>query len=349
MFKSWLPPLITGGVGVVEKGIDFLYNEYNKDSEKQWWYEQQKYLEEHNSPAYQSMLRRKAGLNPYDGLDSVPLGNVNSSLPNSPLSNIDQSALSQSLMVNSIIEKNEADAHKSNVESGLISEKIKTESEWRSNIIQQTLNLQQAFDLGLITKEERQLRLDELKKAYQNGYNSYIIEQELAESTKSLNDSIISLNEVKEGKEYQETLNLAVQYASQTFKLALDRFFEPLMREAELDGVSLDNKFKQEEFKEFLDTQDVRVSLLNVQKAFAKLAVDEATRQDAISKLRSEYDKYIAETILDAAKDGRTALDAVLIDKFTENPTALLGTIANIVSAFAPNITTVNRHNHYNL
>lgn len=339
---KWLPPTITSGAGFLEKGIDYLYNEHNKADEKQWWYEQQKYLEEHNSPAYQAMKLRQAGLNPYSEVQPVSLGNVNSSLPNSPLAHIDQSALSQSLMVSSVIDKNNADAHKSNVESGLIEEKVKTESEWRSNIIQQTLNLQQAYTLGLITEEERNLQLEELKKAYENGYNGYLIEKDLAESTLKLNDSLILLNEAKQGREYQETLNLVVEHAAMTLELELDRFFEPLMRQAELDGVNLNLKFSQEEFKEWLDTQDVRIALFNVQKAFAKLAVDDATRQDLLNRIINESDRILAEQILDAVKNG-DGLDYTILSIMKDNPSAFLTSLSNIVGSFAPSFN-INRN-----
>ena len=345
---KWLPPTITSGAGFLEKGIDYLYNEHNKADEKQWWYEQQKYLEEHNSPAYQSMKLRQAGLNPYSEVNSVPLGNVNSSLPNSPLAHIDQNALSQSLMVSSVIDKNNADAHKINVESGLIEEKVKTESEWRSNIIQQTLNLQQAFNLGLITEEEQNLRLKELKEAYENGYNCYLIEQDLSESTKKLNDSIIALNEAKEGKTYQETLNLAVQYASLTLELELDKFFEPLMRQAELDNIALNIAFDKAQFDEWLDLQDTRKSLYNVQIAFSKLAVDEAERQAALSRITNETDRIIAEQLLEHAKEGN-GLRYFIGNLFYNDPGSALMSLSNIATAFAPhynvnrNSTTINR------
>lgn len=342
MSNKWLPTAITSGTGLLEKGIDYLYNEHNKEDEKQWWYEQQKYLEEHNSPAYQSMLLRQAGLNPFSEVSSTPLGNVNSSLPNSPLAHIDQSALTQSLMVNSVIQKNEADAHKANVESGLIEEKTKTETEWRSNIIQKTLNLQQEFQLGLITQEERDAKLKEYKEALANGYNSYLIEQDLADSTKSLNDSIIALNEAKEGKTYQETLNLAVEYASLTLELQLDRLFEPLIRQAELDNVSLNLKFTEAEFNEWLDQQETRKSLHNVQIAFAKLAVDEAARQDALNRITNEADKILAEQILDAAKNG-DGFDYFLLSILKDNPSAVLTSMSNILGSFAPSYN-INRN-----
>lgn len=340
--KPWLPSAIGPGLGVFEKGIDFLYNEHNKAAEQQWWYEQQKFLEEHNSPAYRAMKLRQAGLNPYSDVSSVPLGNVNSSLPNSPLAHIDQSALTQSLAINSVIEKNEAEAHKANVESGLIEEKMETETEWRSNIIQQTLNLQQAFDLGLVTKQERDAKFKEYQDALAAGYNSYLIEKDLAQSTQNLNNSLIALNEAKEGEARQRALNLAVEHAALTLELELDRFFEPLIRQAELDNVSLQVAFDQAQFEEWLDTQEVRKSLFNVQKAFAKLALDEAARQDALNRITNESDKIIAQQLLDALKNGE-GIDAWLLSIVQKDPAALLHSMTSMLTSLAPNYN-INRN-----
>lgn len=338
MTKTLISSLIPTVGGIVNKGIDAVFTHHDREEEKQWWYEQQKYLEEHNSPAYRAMQMRKAGLNPYTEVSSTPLGNVDSSLPrvgSSPT--FDVNAIQNSLLVQAQEENLKSQTNKNNVDAGLTESKQITETEWRSNIIQQTLNLQQEYELGLVTLSERQEKFYELKRAYDAGYNSYLIEMELSKSSRDLNQSIIALNEVRAGKEHQETLNLAVQNAAMTFQLELDRFFEPLLREAELESMSIYNKFESAKFQEFMDTQDVRISLQNVQKAFAKLAVDESARQDALARITNETEIIIAQQLLDAAKNGE-GFDYYILNLVTKDPGAALQSLTNIMTAFAPNV-----------
>lgn len=331
-------PLATGAVGAVNTGIEYLFKQLDKEDEKQWWYEQQKYLEEHNSPAYRVMQMRKAGLNPYTEVSSTPLGNVDSSLPRMNSSNtFDVNAIQNSLLLTAQRENIEQDTETKATQAGLNSEKIKTESEWRSNIIQQTLNLKQAYELGLITKENAELKLQEFKDAYNLGYNSYLIDWDLKESNIRLNDSLVALHEKQGEKVEQETLLTAVNWASATYELILDKLYSKMEREVALRGVALDNVFTTAEFKEFLETQDTRISLLNVQKAFAKLAIDEAARHDALSRITNEKDRMIAEQMLDAVKDG-DGLEYWMINMVETNPGAFLNSMTNILGSFAPNV-----------
>ena len=113
--------------------------------------------------------------------------------------------------------------------------------------------------------------------------------------------------------------------------------YSELEREAALNGVNLNNSFTRAELDEFMDTQEVRVSLLNVQKVFAKLAVDEATRQDALNKITNEKDKLIAEQMLDAVKKGE-GLDYWLLNMMEKDPGAFLNSMTNIITSIAPNV-----------
>lgn len=333
-----VPGVLTGSLGLINTAIQRRYNLLDREAEKQWWYEQQKYLEEHNSPAYRAMQMRKAGLNPYTEVSSTPLGNVDSSLPgtNAPHT-FDVNAIQNSLLLNAQRENIEQDTDLKSSQSGLNAEKIKTESEWRSNIIQQTLNLQQAYDLGLITKNEAELKFKEFQDAYNLGYNSYLIDWDLKDSNRLLNDSLSQLHEKQGEKVDQETLLTSVKYASATFELLLDKLYSRLEREADLKHISINNLFTEAEYNEFLDTQDVRISLVNVQKAFAKLAVDEAARQDALAKIKNETDKEIAQQMLDAIKEGK-ALDYWILNMLQNDPGSFLNSMTNILDAFAPNV-----------
>lgn len=330
--------LIGTSGGLLNTGLQYLFTQLDKEEEKQWWYEQQKYIEQHNSPAYQSMKMRQAGLNPYTELSSVPLGNVDSSLPRmSAPRTFDVSAIQNSLLLDAERENIEQDTKTKASVQGLNEAKIETESEWRSNIIQQTLNLGQEFELGLITKEEADKRLQEYKDALSQGYNSYLIEWDLKESNRQLNESLVALHE-KEGQKIDaETLLTAVKSASATFELSLDYLYSELERKAELNNTTINNAFTYAEYKEFLDTQEVRISLHNVQKAFAKLAVDEATRQDALNKITNEKDKHIAEQMLEAVKNGQ-ALDYWMLNMLQNDPAAILSSLSNIMTSIAPNV-----------
>lgn len=330
--------LIGVGGGLFNKGIDYLFNQLNQEDEKQWWYEQQKFIEEHNSPAYRAMQMRKAGLNPFTEASSTPLGNVDSSLPRVNGSDtIDVASIQNSLLLDAERENLVQDTKTKASIEGLNNEKITTESEWRSNIIQQTLNLKQAFEIGLINQDTLKLKFDEFKDAYNLGYNSYLIDWDLKESSKLLNDSLVSLHEKQGEKVDQETLLTSVKYASATFELVLDKIYSKLERDAELKNISINNAFSQAEYDEFLDTQDVRKSLLNVQQAFAKLATDEATRQDALNKITNESDKLIAQQMLDAVKNGES-LDYWMMNIIQRDPSAILNSLTNIATAFAPNV-----------
>ena len=328
----------TGLVGGLNTGIQALFNRYDKEEEKQWWYEQQKYLEQHNSPAYRAMQMKQAGLNPYTEVSSTPLGNVDSSLPrmNAPHT-FDINAIQNGLLLNAQRENIEQDTKTKASQEGLNQEKIETESEWRSNIIQQTLNLQQAFDLGLITKEEANLKLQEFKEAFNLGYNTYLIDMDLKESNRLLNESLTRLHDKQAEKVDKETLLTSVQYASATFDLMLDKLYSKLEREANLNHITINNAFTEAEYQEFLDTQEVRQSLINVQKAFAKLAVDEATRQDALNSITNETDRIIAAQLLDAAKNGE-GFDYWLLNIIHRDPGSILNSLSNIATSFAPNV-----------
>lgn len=334
-----VPGILTGSLGLINTGIQRRYNLLDREAEKQWWYEQQKYLEDHNSPAYRAMQMRKAGLNPYTEVSSTPLGNVDSSLPgtNAPHT-FDVNAIQNSLLLNAQRENIEQDTELKSSQFGLNAEKIKTESEWRSNIIQQTLNLQQAYDLGLITESEAKLKFKEFQDAYNLGYNSYLIDWDLKESNRLLNESLSKLHEKQGQKVDQETLLTSVNYASATFELMLDKLFSQLEREADLKHISINSAFTEAEYEEFLDTQDVRQSLVNVQMAFSKLAVDEAERQDALAKIRNETDKEIAQQMLDAVKEGK-GLDYWMLSMLQKDPSSFLHSMTNILSSFAPNVS----------
>ena len=332
------PFMLSIGAGIANTGIQALMKSAETDAEKQWWYEQQRFLEQHNSPAFRSNQFRQAGLNPYTETSAVPLGNVDSSLPRMPSSTtFDVNAIQNSLLVNAQRENIEQDTQTKKSVEGLNYEKIATESEWRSQIIQNTLNLKQEYELGLITKEDAELRLQEYKDALSRGYNSFLIDMDLKESNRLLNESLATLYD-KEGKKVdQETLLTSVKYASASLQYSLDLIYSELEREAALTGVDLNNSFTRAELDEFMDTQEVRVSLLNVQKSFAKLAVDEATRQDALNKITNEKDKLIAEQMLDAVKNGE-GLDYWILNMMEKDPGAFLNSMTNIITSIAPNV-----------
>lgn len=325
--------------GLLNTGLDYLFSQHDKELEKQWWYEQQEYIEKHNSPAYQAMKLRQAGLNPYTEVSSVPMGNVDSSLPRMNAAHtFDVNAIQNSLLLDAERENIEQDTQTKKSQQGLNEEKIKTESEWRSNIIQQTLNLQQELSLGLITKEQADLKLQEYKDALALGYNSYLIDWDLQSSNRALNDSLVDLHDKQGEKIDKEKLLISVQYASQSYELVLDKLFSELERKASLYNQQVNNAFTYEEYKEFLDTQEVRQSLVNVQQAFAKLAVDEATRQDALNKITNEKDKIIAQQMLDAVKNGES-LDYWMLNMLENDPSAFLNSMTNILTSFSPNVS----------
>lgn len=180
--------------------------------------------------------------------------------------------------------------------------------------------------------------MQEFKDALNLGYNTYLIEWDLKDSNRLLNDSLADLYE-KEGKvKDQEALIKSVEYASKTFELCLDYLYSEMERQAELYNVQVNNAFTYEEYREFLDTQAVRQSLLNVQMSFAKFAVDEATRQDLLNQITNEKDRIIAQQMLDAVKDGKS-LDYWMLNMLENDPSAFLNSMSNILTSFAPNVS----------
>ena len=171
MFKDSAP--IGTGLGLVTGGINALYatatQQQQIQAQKDWWYEQQKYLEEHNSPAYQSMKLRKAGLNPYQGVGSHPLGNVSSDLPGRPMELFNTGAISGLMQTLSQLDVNEAHVNQLDAQAGLFGAQTHTEEQRYQTLIQQWFLNEIAYEIGLIDAEERGIKRDELKKAYEEG------------------------------------------------------------------------------------------------------------------------------------------------------------------------------------
>lgn len=155
-----------------------------------------------------------------------------------------------------------------------------------------------------------QLEYDQRKSAADNGVNPF--EDAHAES-------VARVDQIRQNISNLKVDNSVKRFALETSKM-YDRQF-----------LDLDLKAREREVSEFLDTSEVRVDLYNSQKAFAKLAVDAATRADALDTITNETQKIIAERILDAAKDGKTSFDAVLLQTLANDPINSLSAIQHLI------------------
>lgn len=280
--------------GLINTGIQRIFTQIDKEDEQQWWYEQQKFLEDHNSPAYRSMLLRKSGLNPYTDVSSVPLGNVDSSLPrtNTPHT-FDVNAIQNALLLDAQRENIEQDTKTKASVEGLNEEKKQTETEWRSNIIQQTLNLQQDYDLGLINKDTFELKFNQLKDAYDAGYNEYLIDWNLAKSSQALNESQISYNKAQEDylslkgqiaiEQNEKQKEVLEAQAEQLRASACQSFAQALLANAQSD-VAKSTKIKLENDVKLANNEEGRKAAMHLLDVAEQKLINQGLASDNIKK-----------------------------------------------------------------
>lgn len=196
----------------------------------------------------------------------------------------------------------------------------------RREKLQLVANAEQAH--RLLVEQTRRAKLDNdmFEDAVGDGVNSYKDDHELA---------LARIDEIR-----QSIINQQTQNEADKFSLHLSQLFDERF-------LNLDYQAREQEVKEFLSTSDERVYMHHLQTELMKLAKNEADRNDALSHINNEVELQIAQNILNAAKDGGSSLDAVLLKYFASNPASSLNSILSLVGTLKPNITNKNTYVTY--
>lgn len=267
--KSWIGkiggPILGGVTGLVNTAVEDMFAEKAHQRQLEFWKTQQEY----NSPANQAMRLRSAGLNPYSEVSSVPAGEL-SSVPKAGQTPFNVGAILESMTNSAQIDYLQSKANESEANAGLIGEKKLTEVEYRNKIIQEATNYMQAYEIGLIQKEEYELKMDRLREAMDNGYNEYLIDYETFLSDEAIKLSQIDLNsalkdyydastDVKKQEKYEVYQRALLHKANRA--LAKSEYW---LNYAQKNHLELGDRVTKAEFKEYLDTDTHRQILRNL-------------------------------------------------------------------------------------
>ena len=328
-------------------------NEFNAEQAQVARNWQEQMYQNYESPSSQVQQRLQAGINPLDGITSQAVGSASTASASSASPQIPFDFTSAFGDI----------GNKSLLYGQLKSQKLQ-------NTYQENLNEQQATDLDLKKEDLNSKRYDNALKAIELGYKDDALAAEIANakaqaeslgwSSKRTEAEIERIKlDFKMAEEaynngansYQDTHDIATadiaQKNAQTDLIKLQKDVEQfefgLSKLYTEDFMKLDLDQRKQEVKEYLDTADVRVSIFNVQKAFTKLAVDDATRQAVENELKHRANKVLLTRLAESAEDGGS-FDTLLLKGFIENPNALLdvlSTVSNVLSVAKPSPTYI--------
>lgn len=312
-----------------EKNRDMQIQENQKDRDfnaeqsqisRDW---QERMYQSYESPQAQAAQRMAAGLNPSEGVSSQSVGNSSTASSSSsalpPGRAMDFSAIADIPLIAAQLKNLKADTEKKKQEA--LTEKNRTTTEWFNSIIAETdANNRQAviesqlallktqMDKGGFEAKEAQERYAMLKEFRDSGGNTF---QDASDNTQS-------------------------QTALNNFELSMRLKFDEKFNQ-------LNYRAREREVQEFLDTSETRVSLQNAQVGFARLAMNEAERNEALNSIRNDISKYYASQILNAINEGKP-LKGVMLELLTDNPAAAISAFSSLAN-FAPNITNKSTNN----
>lgn len=334
-----LAGIIAGGATLAAGGAQIASNANINKKNRNWqsaeaqktrqW--QELMYQRYQSPTAQADQMAAAGMNPYSHTESpssVGSGSTASMPSQFPLDLSSPIAGAAEQINNSIMQREQINQMRQQTESiyldnvrkafenGNAVEVYKKQMEILESELRSKILTEQEFHKRV---DMLQLEYDQRKNASDSGINPYVDDH---------NESVARVNQIKQNIDNLKVDNEVKSFALETSKL-YDRAF-----------LSLDYKARKQEVQEFLDTSEVRVSLFNSQKSFAKLAVDAASRADALDTITNETQRIIAEQILDAAKDGLTSFDAVLLNAIASDPLNALAAIQHLI----PNVNITNKN-----
>ena len=322
----------------IENEKDRQFNAEQAEINRQWQEEQYKKYE---SVAAQMQQRQQAGLNPNEQIQAMSVGSgstASSSSHSLPPISADFSLFSQipSMIANLQLTKAETENIKQKTATERVEgmrkavelndymafreyylEGLKHDTKTKEfNMKEAEANARKAFDDARIAH----VNANNAEGAAAAGINPIIDGHNLTEAQIQ--------HYMKQKEEADARIrNLNVDTYAKEFALSLSKIYDAQFLKLQLSE-------RETQVREFLDTSDVRVGLQRVQQYFAKFALDEATRQDALNQITNEYEKHIAEQILNSARDGNTSFDAVILKSFTENPGSTLNAIVDLFSIF---------------
>lgn len=152
-----------------------------------------------------------------------------------------------------------------------------------------------------ITNDFQQLLLDQLDTAIKMGYNRFENEDRAADDAHNESQQRVK------GQKFINDIN--------------DEFGKEFYR--------LDYKQRQQEVQDFLDNKENRQTLMDCAVAIQENIKSVSDREEAIDSLQSQYERDIAQRILDATKDGN-AIDGVILKFLTDNPFATVNVLNNL-------------------
>lgn len=293
--KSWIDnlggPILGGVAGLVNTGVDALFADQAHQRQFEFWEKQQEY----NSPANQAMRLRSAGLNPYTEVSSVPAGEL-SSVPKAGQTPFNVGAILESMTNSAQIDYLQSKANESEANAGLIGEKKLTEIEYRNKVVQDAALTMQAYELGLIQKEEYELKMDRLKEAMDYGYNEYLIDYDTFLSDEAIKLSQIDLNsalkdfydastDVKKQEKYEVYERALLHKANRA--LAKSDYW---LNWAQKNHLELGDRVSRAEFKEYLNTATHRE---NMRTLLEQTGLSKAQIADAEAKLKEAEQDFM--------------------------------------------------------
>lgn len=315
------------------------FNAEQAELSRQW---QEKMYNLHESPQAQAQALRQAGIALTDGIQNMSVGSAStasgggSALPAAPspwtgVGDAIGAGLSQLPFVKEQIKQAKLQtALQQEQLTQQISETLIKQLEAANTPAMIDAALREANERvnGLVIdnkskehlREMNEIEANKAREAYDAGIN---------ERVDAHNESVARIKKI-----VSEIESIGVDNEVKRFALSLSKKFDEAF-------LNLDLQARQKEVEEFLETSDVRLSLYNAQVGFARLAMNAAERADALEKLTNEYEVHIAEQILDAAKDGKTSLDAVFMKYFAEDPGATLSALSGLID-----VPTINNNNY---
>lgn len=262
--------LIGAGGGLLAGGLNAIYSSALQKQqmrlEKEWWYEQQKFLEEHNSPAYQSMKMRQAGLNPYSGVSPQSLGSINSELPRRPNQLFNTGDIVGLMSAMSEIQLNDAHAKQLGSQAGMQDSQGELYgaqkgyySQMTQNLIQEWFNLEIAYQVGLIDLDERNIKRNELREAFENGeYTPTSDAHRAAEDTHNE-----SFETTREKKSVNDLRDDAVLLGYNPFKSEFELISAQIENEKARKFLIDAQTAREIAYEELLDSQEIGQTMQN--------------------------------------------------------------------------------------
>lgn len=315
--------------------------EFNaSEAQKQRDFEEEMY-NKHESPTAQAQERKQAGLSPLEGVSSQSVGggssasSSSSSLPSAPTP--DMSWLTNMGATIANLKKTNAETKLLEEERiGKYYENLKTQFEADPTRLQEVYDtnlakLKAERDAKVLTAREYKARVEMLEEFRENGGNTYSDAHALNEAQiKELNERASKLSIEQAGEKIRNGIS--------ALEFSIKKKYGDSRERAEIANKNADTARINQIVSELQKTEDARISLQNAEIGFARLAMNEAERNDALSNLQNETEKEIARQLFDAVKEG--GFKSLIVQMFLHDP---VGT-GNVITSLAPKASISKSH-----